>query len=447
MPTRHRGRQARIPKTELGTFIHQRLEALNMTRTELGKRLGVSASTIGRMLHGDTKVIQRVTPESISNALELDDVNRRAFLKIAGTAGFALTTGAVAPKVIVRRTIDLDLADHQAKFLQYMLDQGCYRQELMVSTQLWYDKLMEQDPNTKDLRLAQAQVRFGVILGSIQYFSLPWYQRPRAVRVFNMVENIISRFAMEDIHLKDKLVPIQKEYATLLSLRAPLYRDFSQRPPPDEVRISDNAYLSRSNADYDMGIFYAQRVNDPLLLSILLRHRFHNSAILGSEKLWEYQIEEAREQSQYISTDYREGILALINDEKAEGYKRLAFNINKEFSRRTRREYAERALQGLEESLAEIKRFPKAEDLLMQVTIERSLIAQSLLVKVDQAQCLILIEPKEAIHLIEQIWHDIEKSYPALLQKMKRTLHFAQEQLYTPNSNPLLLFVHDRRSR
>ena len=445
-----RGRHAKIPTTELGLFIQQRLDTMNITRTELAKRLKVSASTIVRMLNGDTRVIQRVRPENICEALELDEMNRRSFFKLASSAGFALATGAIIPKVIIRHTIDLDLANHQAKFLQHLLDQGSHVQEVIENAQFWYDKLMQEDPHTKDMHLAIMQIGFGMILGSAQYFALPFYQRPRAIRVFNAVESRILRLDIEALRFKDESVPIRREYAGLLSQRAQLYRDFSQRAPLDQGGTSSNEYLVKSDADYDMCIFWAEHVNDPLLLSMPMRQRFHNSAILGEKKIWEHQIEKAYEQTHQINADYREGALALINCTKAEGYKRLAFTIYKEFPKQTRIEYAQRAFYGLGQSLADLEHSSGAQNLLQLTVIERSLLAYSLLVKVDQAQCLILVDPEEAVNLIEQIWNDTVSFYPALLPKLKRTFRFAKEQLQQCGSNPpnpLRLFIQDARTR
>src|SRR5437667_8160090 len=116
MVTKHRGRKAKVPTTELGIFIQKRLDTMNLTRTNLAKLLQVSTSTIVRMLNGYTKVIQQVRPEAICEALELDKMNRRAFLQIASRAGFALVTQAKGP-TIVRHKINLDLADDYARDL------------------------------------------------------------------------------------------------------------------------------------------------------------------------------------------------------------------------------------------------------------------------------------------------------------------------------------------
>src|SRR5260221_14011325 len=144
MHSKRRGPKAKIPTNELGLFVQKHLDTMNITRTELAKRLQVSASTIVRMLNGDTRVIQRVRPENICEALELDEMNRRKFLKIASAAGFALATGKTAPEVIVRYKTDIDLVDDHLKALQYLLDQGGHAQHVWESAQLWYNTLLQE---------------------------------------------------------------------------------------------------------------------------------------------------------------------------------------------------------------------------------------------------------------------------------------------------------------
>src|SRR5947209_2736014 len=154
MSGKHRGPKSKFPTTDLGIFIQKRLDVMNMTRAELAKRLHVSPSTIVRMLNGDTKVIQQVRPESLCEALELDKVNRREFLKIVSATGFALATGSIAPKTIVRSRIDLDFADDHLKALQHLLDQGGQERFVVESAQRWYNTLLQEYPETGDARIA-----------------------------------------------------------------------------------------------------------------------------------------------------------------------------------------------------------------------------------------------------------------------------------------------------
>jgi hypothetical protein len=73
-------------------------------------------------------------------------------------------------------------------------------------------------------------------------------------------------------------------------------------------------------------------------------------------------------------------------------------------------------------------------------SIEQNSLRHHLLAQVSQAQCLVLVDPEEAVRLLKQIGDDIVKIYPALLTKVERTLYFAQGQLRNEKNNPLLLF-------
>src|SRR5712691_5122762 len=119
-----RGRRSSPPRTELGLFIQKCIDRLGITRTELAQRLHVSPSTVGRLLNGDTRVVQRISAESICDALQLDEMDRRSFLKLASAAGvstFAFATGSQMPK-LSRSKIDLELAEDHADALERLLD-------------------------------------------------------------------------------------------------------------------------------------------------------------------------------------------------------------------------------------------------------------------------------------------------------------------------------------
>src|SRR5579859_1371190 len=140
-PTR-RGRRSSQPRTELGLLIQKHIDRLGITRAELAQRLHVSSSTVGRLLNGDTRVVQRMSALSICDALELDEMDRREFMKLAGVASastFAFATGAQMPK-LSRSRIDLELAEDHADALERLLDIG-ESHYVLRSAKQWYDKL------------------------------------------------------------------------------------------------------------------------------------------------------------------------------------------------------------------------------------------------------------------------------------------------------------------
>lgn len=219
-PTR-RGRRSSQPRTELGLLIQKHIDHLGITRAELAQRLHVSSSTVGRLLNGDTRVVQRVSAESICDALGLDEMDRREFMKLAGgvsAATFAFATGASASK-LSKSLVDLDLANDHADALSRLINQGDVR-FVMESAQRWYNRLL-QNPPDKDQYYAATQIRYGILLGSAQEFVLPWFQRSQAaIQTYNSIEQeVILRFGVRTF---------RHEYANLLSHRAPLYREIGQ---------------------------------------------------------------------------------------------------------------------------------------------------------------------------------------------------------------------------
>jgi len=396
---------------------------MNITRAELAKRLQVSASTIVRMLNGDTKVIQKISPESISNALELDEMERRAFLKIASTAGFALATGVATSKAVLRYKIDLDMADGYVESLRRLFDQGGHAHYVLESAQKAYDRLTEEAVlYPKDKRLAATQLHFGLLLGNAQAFILPWDQRAaRVFRTYTMVEkDVIRHFELQTF---------QHDYAILLANRAPFLRELGN--------------FDRSLLNYDLGIHLAKGIDDPSLRAGLFRNRAYIHAIIGDETRWRWELDGARRDALQISATYPEETLALITYTEAEGYKRLAFNPRMELPRRVRLEYAQHALHNFTQALAEMEHRPEVQGSLMRSATELSSRSLTLLTRVSEAQCLVLIDPAEAIRRLEQMRNDVEMYYPALLAKLERTLRIARGQLQAHRSNPLLLFGRD----
>ena len=403
-----RGRRKHAPTTELGKFIQKQLDDTGMTRSKLAGLLHVSPSTVGRLLNGDTKVVQRVSAENICDVLGLDDMKRRELLRLVGNTGaFALATGVSAPKITTYK-IDLDMADDYADALDRLRLQGEV-QYVMEKAQLWYAKLSQEQPYAKDTRYAATQIRFGIILGYAQEIVLPWYRRgPIALKTYNHIEqSIIHRF---------ELNTFKQEHANILSHSAPLYRELG-------------AY-AESVRQFEDGIYWLQRVDDPFLRTNLYRSRAHVTAVQGNELLWARQLDEARRDAQQIHTSYKEEALCMIDYVEGEGFKRLAFNIHKELAASMRMDYAKRALKSFAHS---------------QHRIRQPHINQLMLMRVSEAQCLSWIDPEEAIMRAEQLKEEAILFYPALLDKINRAIQFAQQRLATHSRDPLALFDLDAR--
>lgn len=401
-----RGRRRHPPTTELGTFIQEQLDSIGMTRSKLAALLHVSPSTIGRLLNGDTKVIQRVSGESICDALGLDDMKRRDFLRLVSAAGtFALATGATAPKTTKYR-VDLDMANDYADALGRLMHQSEVKY-VMEKAQQWYNKLLQEQPSAKDTRYAATQIRFGIILGYTQEVVFPWYQRSSlALRTYDNIEqSIINRF---------ELNTFRQEYANLLSHSAPLYRELG-------------AY-DESARQFEDGIYWLRNVDDPLLRANLYRSRAHISAVQGNELQWANQLDAARRDTQGMNTVYKEEAFGLIDYVEGEGFKRLAFNIQRALPLSVRVYYAKRALQSFSVSRHRTQQHP---------------LNHHMLVRVSEAQCLTWIDPEEAILHAEQLRKEAMLFYPALLDKINRAIYFASQRLLAHSRDPLPLFDLD----
>jgi hypothetical protein len=113
------------------------------------------------------------------------------------------------------------------------------------SAQFWYNTLLREYPETRDIRAARAQARCGLLLGNTQELVLPWHQRTDAIQTYNAIEEkIIFRFSLNTF---------QEEHAPLLSRRAPRYRELG--------------YHRKSLQEYDDGIEVVRKINNPSKIS------------------------------------------------------------------------------------------------------------------------------------------------------------------------------------
>jgi transcriptional regulator with XRE-family HTH domain len=408
-----RGRRSSTPSTELGLCIQQHLDRLGITRTELAKRLHVSPSTVGRLLNGDTRVVQRVSVENICNALELNEIDRRVFLKLAGVASagtFALATGAYVTRSTQsqEKTIDLDLAEDHANTLQRLLDRGD-AQYVVESARRWYDRFSVKQPS-RDIRLGVLQARFGILLGHAHEFVVPWYHRGQvAIQTYNAVES--------DVILRFDLKTMRKEYAILLARRAPLLREVGQ--------------YEESAAQFEDGIYWVKTVDDPLVRADLFRSRMHISAVQGDQMRWQRELEEARKDALFLDPGYQQEVFGLLDYVEGEGYKRFAYNTRMNFSIRMREAYAMQALQSFAQAAQSTSMCPDTQKMLMQVS---------------EAQCLVWIDPQEAFHQVEMLRFIAEQQFPALVEKIDRVIYFARQRLAASRSDLPLLFDLDARA-
>lgn len=429
MPTNRRGPKPNQPANELGEAIQNRISELGITRSELASRTGVSPATITRLINGETTFVN-LPVERLCDALEFRGMNRRAFLKlveITTATAFVLPTGVTTP---TKRKFELiDAGQDIAQTLQHLLHEGGDLQYIMEISNKWYYKLLKTYPDTKDQRIVETQVELGLLLCNTQSLFLPFNQRAnKVIQTCDSVQNdILSRFSLEQ--LPHRLV---RQLAIVQSHRAPLHRAIGN--------------LDESTQQYHEGIFLAKRAEDYPLLTTLQRYLAHNSAILGNERQWKQELEAARIVAEKLSTDYVEGALALLHYAEAEGYKRLAFTVQKELSRSERIKYVTRSQELFAQVCAEIERSFGSHNLFIQTTSTESYSkAHYLATKASEVQCFVLTDPEEALRRIDLIRNEVAVSYPSLLGKLDRTSRTAHRQLQNKKMNPLLLFGKDAR--
>lgn len=99
-----------------------------------------------------------------------------------------------------------------------------------------------------------------------------------------------------------------------------------------------------------------------------------------------------------------------------EGYKRLAFHIQKNLSLSTREKYANIA----------VSRFNQWDGTTIELPDYESLV-----VTTSKAQCMVLLNPEEALNLTGQLRKPAEQNYPTLLDKIYRVEFLAHQRINT----------------
>jgi len=168
-------------------------------------------------------------------------------------------------------------------------------------------------------------------------------------------------------------------------------------------------------------------IEDFSLYTHFLCELAHIEATRGDEKLWLCKLEDARQD--VLILEGVEGAKALnqINYIQGEGYKRFAYHTKKEYTFAVRKKYANLALAHF--------------DTWDGATIENPTF-EALVVQASRAQCMILIDPDEALRLAEQVRTQATHSYPTLLDKVHRVELLAHHRL-TASENDFLHIFRD----
>jgi DNA-binding XRE family transcriptional regulator len=326
----------------------------------------------------------------------MSEASRREILK---QVALALGLAVVEPLYTQSPALnDLDLVDNYIEALQRLLVKG-EAQYVMQASQHLYTKLLQKSQE-RDMRLAETQIRLGMLVGLSREYVLPWYQRAQAVmEIYNQIEAEI---------INDSL---RHHYARLQAKRSRQHRVLWQ--------------FDACEKECEDGISSLQSIEDYPLRTHFLCERAHLEATQGDESLWIQRLEEARVGVLNMPLADREKAFNQIDYMQGEGYKRFAFHVRKELPISMREAYAQYAYD-------QFTRWDGA-------TIELPGF-ESLVVQVSRTQCLILLDPKSAIESARQLGKSVQQSYPALLDKVHRVMLLAQKRLQMKSDDFLQVF-------
>lgn len=383
---RPRGRPTKAVRTPLANFLIAELANRRLTRHQLAAALQVDAAAISRLINGQTKTITAFSADDLCRALELHAVKRRRLLALVAGAGIAFA----ARITLLRHTSTLiDLAGDHLETLYRLLESG---QAAFVAAEAgrWYQRLLQEYPETTDPQIATLQARFGMLHGIGQESSVPWRRRSGIVLASytDVLERIV--YAMP---LSARAVV----HVNLLERRAPIYR---------ELRRYDAGLR-----DFDDAIALLPYLHDPALHVTLWRNRAHISAVQGNEQRWLQDVQRARAAAERLTGELRTAQLGLVDYSLAEGYKRLALFAS---DAAIRRRYSQQAL-----------------DLFAAGEVNQHFYwrLHGLVAGVSAAQCLLWIDPHETIARLEALTAQADTLYPAWLDKIHHALQAARRRL------------------
>ncbi|SRR6266487_1056849 len=320
-------------------------------------------------------------------------MERREFLKLTRDISLvALTAGITAPIQTKYAAVDLDWADYHVTELHQNFNQGS-ASYVMKEAQRCYNMLKQTQFSAKAVRASEIQMRFGMLLAKAQDSALPWYERTiPTIGTYNCIENeVLSKLPLRQY---------SSYHAHLLARRAPLYRE-----------IGD---LRKSLEQFTTALENCQhKVEEIDLLVEIYYSRAHVWAVLGDERNWQSDLAQARKYAQQANPTRSKQLFSLITYTEGEGYKRLAYNKHLDLSEDCRVHYATQGLECFGKSHMEESRWG----------------GHVILNNVAAAQCMILIDPNEAIRQAEHLRVEAERIYPSIVQKIDRTIAFAQKRL------------------
>lgn len=389
---------------KFGRFLETRLRSMGRSQSWLARQLKVAPSTISRLARGKLATTHKVDVDSMCRALELDVMDRRAFLALAAEASLLPIVYRVAPAQLhfrpLERFVGQSFGDVEREVGE--LRESRNRGEVAASyrrAKVLFEALFDAPVSTSRVarspEYARAKLQVGFEYCEAQAAHLGWYARvPMMIETLTRMEKeVISQFPTK---------VFASELGHVLNLRGPLHY---KRPNAslmadrfgESIRELTRA-LENMRWDY----------HEPTLQVELLRNRAHAYLLrgeVGDIQKWQDDLEMARRVASGIQDYQGETFQALVEYSWGEGYKRLATLRGLYLPDRKR--YASRALNVLPAGAAVFHRHHYWE-------------GYELLARIAEAQSLMLYDADEALRRLDALRATADIFYPSLLAKIDR---------------------------
>lgn len=365
-------------------------------RRRLCKYFKKSAEELGLAPNFDTFIVT-VSKQGDAIMVKFDENKRKTLAKMGlGTSALIIGSGFSLPAKA--NTPDLELIENHISSLTRLMING-ETEYVAQQAENFYKSLSTKYPGDKTV--APVRLNAGLILATAKEYTLPWYQRSTHVfQIYNELETMIQECSLVNSPLHTRLIARRGRYRRVLW-------------------------------DFDKGI---QECNQALSNSVMqenyelythfLCECAHIEATRGDEIEWLHKLEKARRDVLILSEEQRTKALNQINYIQGEGYKRFAYHTNKKIALSERKKYANLALKHLDRWDGASIEVPGFEYLVVQVS---------------KAQCMILIDPEEALNLAESIREKV-LNYPTLLDKIHRIDLLAHRRLTASDDSFVQLF-------
>lgn len=392
------------PILEFGRFLEARLRAMDRSQSWLARQLKVAPSTISRLARGKLATTHTVDVDSMCRALELNVMDRRAFLALAAAASLLPIVYRNVPAQLhfrpLEQRIGQSLEDVEEKVGE--LRERRNRGEVEKSyrrAKVLFEALFEASVSTSQVarspEYARAKLHVGFEYCEAQAAYLGWYARvPMMIETLSRMESeVISQFPTR---------VFASELGHLLNLRGPLFYK-----SPNASLMSDRfgeTIRELTRALENMRWDY----HEPTLQVELLRNRAHAHLLrgeMGDIQKWQDDLEMARRVASGIQGGEGETFQALVEYSWGEGYKRLATSRGRYLPDRKR--YASKALNVLPAGAAVFHRYHYWE-------------GYELLARIAEAQSLMLYDADEALRRLDALRATADVFYPSLLGKIDR---------------------------